>query len=53
MYSCTECSWECTDEEADDIALIQYSDNQNVEIRCPKCNSETDWWDGTEEETIW
>ena len=46
MYSCTECSWEATDEEVDEM---EYTD----EVHCPECNSETDWWDGTEEEELW
>lgn len=55
MYKCTECEcdWECTDEEADDIALQQLANNDNSEIICPKCGSETDWYDGTEEGIIW
>ena len=47
MYSCTECGWEETDDKVNWMTV-----DTSDEILCPLCGTETEWYDGTEEETI-
>jgi len=50
MYECQECSWLGTDEEVDNITTVETLEK---EFTCPDCGAETDYFDGTEEDTIY
>ena len=48
MYECKACDWFMSDEDVD-----ENFPEITEELLCPTCDSETEWFDGTEEDILW